>query len=155
MKVLQHVLAFWIAIAICLGIWWAIGTSFFFSPGQITYLQTEDRGYVGYWERDYPWGFVPMTWATRCRSELSPVWKFATGKTWEPVPEHGMSYFEASKAMTECIDTGIPVRAEHEWQAWLFGIWPLRPVGIAYTIAVPPTRVSDARLAEIAQEIGR
>lgn len=128
------------AMAIFIGAWVMVGTGAFLKPGPIAYATDHNGNLVAIWNREVPWGVVWLDWETECKSTQSKIERRVSGRSryqesGEPV------IYEVSHEVADCFSDGVPVLMRHEWQEHLFGLIPLRPIEMAYTVELPPTPI--------------
>lgn len=141
MTMVRQIVSPLIALMISIAAWWAIGTGFFFDPGLIRYAKTQNDEIVGYWSPQLRFGAMKIEWRTECESELSKIERLARGSYNYTEHPKEVSFFRVSPAIDDCFSDGTPVLMWHRWQAWLFGIVPLRPIEVEYVVAQPPVAI--------------
>lgn len=126
-KFLRWTLAFMATVVLLLVLWVATPSSLFYNPVALK-LEGETVTVV----RDTPFGEVPITWIGEITLLDQDNFECSgSGNRIAQVEKGGVVSQRIGSWAFPCMAAGRPFVLRYQYQVYLFGIIPLRPVGIS------------------------
>lgn len=137
----SHKVASWVSPFVAFGVfvsmWAGLGTGYLFQPGAIAYHKNARGEIVATWTRSTPTTGVWLDWYSECQSVNGGEERHERGRSFYQPTNDPVEYIISGQTV-RCFEAGLPVLVRHSWQAYLFGVIPLRPVKMSYTVSVLP-----------------